>query len=264
MPIFRLGKEILFPPVSLAMENGLLAVGGDLSPYRLLEAYRQGIFPWYSNGEPILWWAPHPRFVLFPREIAISRSMKQVLRQKRFSITLDQHFDNVISACGAVGRPTQEGTWITAEMEEAYCILHELGYAHSVEVWCGEELAGGLYGVSLGGCFFGESMFSQKKNASKAALIFLAQLLGNLRFTLIDCQVYTSHLASLGARFVPRKAFSSLIRKSFSMTTLRGDWSTHRGIADKWPREDFFDGRKMLERDGRKQQGAPAKIDRLI
>ncbi len=240
MPIFRLGKEVLFPPVSLAMESGLLAVGGDLSPYRLLEAYRQGIFPWYSPGEPILWWAPQPRFILFPQKIVSSRSMRQVLRQNRFSMTLDRHFEAVISACRKISRPTQEGTWITGEMEEAYCILHELGYAHSVETWRGQKLVGGLYGVSLGGCFFGESMFSQEKNASKAALIYLANLLGKLRFTLIDCQVYTPHLASLGGRFVSRETFCELIRKSLSLPTLRGNWSTHPGLADRHTGQDFF------------------------
>jgi len=240
MPIFRLGKKIFFPPVSLAMENGLLAVDGDLSPYRLLEAYRQGIFPWYSPGEPILWWAPQPRFILFPKEIVLSRSMRQALRQKRFCLTLDLSFDAVISSCRKVSRPTQEGTWITKEMEEAYSILHELGYAHSVEAWHDQKLVGGLYGVSLGGCFFGESMFSREENASKAALIFLASLLGQLHFTLIDCQVYTPHLASLGGRFVSRETFSGLLRKSLSLPTLRGNWSTHPEVADKLPGLEFL------------------------
>lgn len=159
MPTCPLGKVIVFPPVSLAMEDGLLAVGGDLSPYRLLEAYRQGIFPWYSPGEPILWWAPQPRFVLFPDEILLSRSMRQILRKKHFQVTLDRNFDAVIHACATIGRPAQEGTWITEEMQEAYSILHELGYAHSVEVWRDRGLIGGLYGVSLGGCFFGNPCF---------------------------------------------------------------------------------------------------------
>jgi len=240
MPIFRLGKEILFPPVSLAMENGLLAIGGDLSSYRLLEAYRQGIFPWYSPGEPILWWAPQPRFILFPHEIIISRSMRQILRQKCFFMTLDQHFDAVIHACQKVSRRAQEGTWITKEMQEAYSILHELGYAHSVEAWHDHQLVGGLYGISLGGCFFGESMFSYERNASKAALIFLALLLEKLRFTLIDCQVYTPHLALLGAHFVARETFTFLIRKSLRMTTLRGDWATHPALADKLSDHEFL------------------------
>jgi len=231
MPIFRLGKPILFPPVSLAMENGLLALGGDLSPYRLLEAYRQGIFPWYSPGEPILWWAPQPRFILFPRDILVSRSMRQLLKQNRFRISLDRDFEAVISACRRVGRPDQDGTWITEEMQEAYIILHELGYAHSVEVWRNSALIGGLYGVSLGGCFFGESMFSYESNASKAALIRLAYLLRALRFTLIDCQVYTPHLALMGARFVAREAFTDLVRKALFRRTLRGDWGTRPEFA---------------------------------
>jgi len=239
MPTCPLGKVIVFPPVSLAMEDGLLAVGGDLSPYRLLEAYRQGIFPWYSPGEPILWWAPQPRFVLFPDEILLSRSMRQILRKKHFQVTLDRNFDAVIHACATIGRPAQEGTWITEEMQEAYSILHELGYAHSVEVWRDRGLIGGLYGVSLGGCFFGESMFSRESNASKAALIFLSSLLKILRFTLIDCQVYTSHLALLGARFIPRETFTALIRKSLRRPTLRGNWSTHPETADKLPGHEF-------------------------
>lgn len=259
MPIFRLGKEILFPPVSLAMENGLLAVGGDLSPYRLLEAYRQGIFPWYSPGEPILWWAPQPRFILFPQEIVLSRSMRQVLWQKRFSLTLDQQFDTVISACRKISRPTQEGTWITKEMEEAYSILFELGYAHSVEVWCDGKLAGGLYGVSLGGCFFGESMFARERNASKAALIFLASLLGKLRFTLIDCQVYTPHLASLGGRFVLRETFSDLLRKSLLRPALRGNWSTHPELMDIGPRTGILERETMTTSRKTRHQERPAR-----
>jgi len=233
MPIFRLGKAVLFPPVSLAMENGLLAVGGDLSPYRLLEAYRQGIFPWYSPGEPILWWAPQPRFILFPDKILLSHSMKQILRQKRFQVTLDRNFEGVINACRKVGRPAQEGTWITKEMQEAYCILHELGYAHSVEVWRDRTLAGGLYGVSLGRCFFGESMFSYEKSASKTALIFLSFLLRTLQFKLIDCQIHSSHLALLGAQFVTRETFTTQVRKSLLLPTLRGNWGTHPELAVK-------------------------------
>jgi len=240
MPIFRLGKAVLFPPVSLAMESGLLAVGGDLSPYRLLEAYRQGIFPWYSAGEPILWWAPQPRFILFPDKIILSHSMKQVLRQKSFQVTLDRNFAGVINACRKVDRPAQEGTWITSEMQEAYCILHELGYAHSVEVWRDRKLVGGLYGVSLGRCFFGESMFSYENNASKTALIFLSFLLRSLCFTLIDCQVHTPHLALLGARFITRETFTALIQKSLLMPTLRGDWGTHPELAGKLNGHEFW------------------------
>lgn len=240
MPIFRLGKAILFPPVSLATESGLLAIGGDLSPYRLLEAYRKGIFPWYSPGEPILWWAPQPRFILYPNEIIISRSMRQIFKKQYFRITLDQNFEGVVSACQTAVRPDQEGTWITQEMKEAYNILHELGYAHSVEVWRNHKLVGGLYGVSLGGCFFGESMFSLESNASKAALIFLSLLLIKLKFTLIDCQVYTFHLANMGGCFVSRETFTSLIKKSLEKETFRGNWASHPEISKILLTHDFL------------------------
>lgn len=240
MPIFRLGKAIQFPPVSLAAESGLLAIGGDLSPYRLLEAYRKGIFPWYSPGEPILWWAPQPRFVLYPNEIIISRSMRQIFKKQYFRITLDQNFEGVVSACQTAVRPDQGGTWITQEMKEAYNILHELGYAHSVEVWHNHTLVGGLYGISLGSCFFGESMFSLESNASKAALIFLSLLLIKLKFTLIDCQVYTSHLASMGGCFVSRETFTSLIKKSLRIKTFRGNWTSHPEISKILLTHDFL------------------------
>ena len=197
MPIFQLVEEILFPPAHMASQSGILAVGGDLSPARILEAYRPGIFPWYADEEPIIWWFPNPRFVLFPSEIKVSRSMKQLLRQGRFRITFDQDFSGVITACQKP-RPGQAGTWITQEMKDAYIALYDLGYAHSVEAWQGYHLAGGLYGVSLGRCFFGESMFSKVNNASKAALITLTKRLEARGFGLIDCQVRSAHLASLG------------------------------------------------------------------
>jgi leucyl/phenylalanyl-tRNA--protein transferase len=223
MPVYRLPEAVLFPPVGNAVQSGLLAVGGDLSPERLLAAYREGIFPWYSEGEPILWWSPDPRFVLFPDELCVSRSMRQFLKKGLVRITFDRSFREVISACRRP-RPGQDGTWITPEMRRAYCALHNLGYAHSVEVWQEKELVGGLYGVSLGRAFFGESMFSAVPNASKAALITLASQLKERGFDLIDCQVETAHLAGLGARPIPRRDFCALLQQSLRHETLRGNW----------------------------------------
>lgn len=226
MPIYKLTQESVFPPVHWASEIGLLAVGGDLSPRRLLEAYRQGIFPWFAEQEPILWWAPDPRFVLFPAELKISRSMRQFLKQKTVGITYDQNFPAVIAACRKP-RPQQEATWITPDMQEAYIRLHRLGLAHSVEVWRQGALVGGLYGVSLGRCFFGESMFSSVSNASKAALIDLVRRLRQLAFSVIDCQVYTAHLESLGARHIPRREFMALLKNALRQQTLAGNWGEH-------------------------------------
>ena len=223
MPVYRLPEAVVFPPVDHAAKSGLLAVGGDLSPERLLAAYREGIFPWYGDGEPILWWSPDPRFVLFPDELRVSRSMGQFLKKGFVRITFDRAFRKVIAACRRP-RPDQNGTWITEEMQEAYCALHGLGYAHSVEVWQGGILAGGLYGVSLGRAFFGESMFSAIPNASKAALITLIPHLKKRGFDLIDCQVETAHLAGLGARPISRRDFCALLKQSLRHETLRGNW----------------------------------------
>ncbi len=223
MPVYRLPEAIVFPPAECAVRSGLLAVGGDLSPERLLAAYREGIFPWYAEGEPILWWSPDPRFVLFPGELRVSRSMRQFLQKGLLRITFDHAFRGVIAACRKP-RPGQDGTWITEEMRKAYIALHDLGYAHSVEVWHEEKLAGGLYGVSLGRCFFGESMFSAMANASKAALIALVSRLRELAFDLIDCQVESPHLAILGARTIPRRTFCTLLKESLRHETLRGSW----------------------------------------
>lgn len=223
MPVYRLTEAVLFPPADHAVESGLLAVGGDLSPERLLAAYREGIFPWYGDGEPILWWSPDPRFVLLPDELRISRSMRQFLKKGVLRITLDQAFREVIAACRRP-RPGQDGTWITAEIREAYATLHGLGFAHSVEVWRGEELVGGLYGVSLGRAFFGESMFSALPNASKTALISLIPCLKERGFDLIDCQVETAHLAGLGARAIPRREFCARLKESLRHETLQGSW----------------------------------------
>jgi leucyl/phenylalanyl-tRNA--protein transferase len=223
MPVYRLPEAVLFPPVENAVQNGLLAVGGDLSPERLLAAYREGIFPWYSDGEPILWWSPDPRFVLFPHELRVSRSMRQFLKKGTIRVTFDRAFREVIESCRR-SRPGQDGTWITPEMRVAYCAFHDLGYAHSVEVWQGDALAGGLYGISLGRTFFGESMFSAVPNASKAALITLVSHLKERDFDLIDCQVETAHLAGLGARPIPRRDFCALLQQSLCHETLRGNW----------------------------------------
>jgi len=223
MPIFKLRDEILFPPVDLAAESGILAVGGDLSPRRLLEAYRRGIFPWYSEDDPIIWWSPDPRFVLFPDELNVSRTMRQVLRRGLFRISFDTAFRAVVEGCRS-GREKQPGTWITDDMADAYGKLHALGYAHSVEAWQGDELAGGLYGVSLGRCFFGESMFYTVSNASKAAFIVMVRALMERDFALVDCQVHTAHLASLGARFIGRERYVSLLEEYLKFPTMRGSW----------------------------------------
>jgi leucyl/phenylalanyl-tRNA--protein transferase len=210
-----LPPEPLFPPVELALAepNGLLAAGGDLAPERILAAYRRGIFPWFSPGDPILWWSPDPRMVLFPTELKISRSLAKVLRNKPYRVTLDTAFAQVIAACALTPRHGQNGTWISAEMQAAYGELHELGHAHSVEVWMDGELAGGLYGIALGQAFYGESMFSWRTDASKIALAHLCVHLKRLSFGIIDCQMETTHLASLGARPIPRSEFVSLLRR---------------------------------------------------
>jgi leucyl/phenylalanyl-tRNA--protein transferase len=213
-----LPPEPAFPPVERALAepagpNGLLAAGGDLSPQRILAAYRLGIFPWYSAGEPILWWSPDPRMVLFPDEFKISRSLDKVLRNADYQVRLDTAFADVIAACAATPRDGQAGTWITAEMQAAYCRLHELGYAHSVETWMDGKLVDGLYGMALGRAFYGESMFSHRRDASKIALAHLCEHLKRLEFGIIDCQMETAHLASLGARPIPRSEFVDWLRR---------------------------------------------------
>lgn len=210
MPVFPLHKELKFPPPRLAEPDGLLAIGGDLSPERLLLAYSMGIFPWYDD-EPILWWSPDPRFVLFPSELHISRSMTALLRKNEFSFSINKAFPRVIRHCKEIHRPGQEGTWINQEIVDAYTRLHALGFAHSAEVWKNGELAGGLYGIKLGWVFFGESMFSLQPNASKIALVKYAGELEKEGVSLIDCQVYTKHLESLGARMIPGEQFRKLL-----------------------------------------------------
>ncbi|UCG78050.1 MAG: leucyl/phenylalanyl-tRNA--protein transferase [Nitrospirota bacterium] len=212
MPVFKLIDEIIFPPVDLAEPDGLLAIDGDLSAERLLTAYSQGIFPWYSEGSPIMWWSPDPRLVLFPDEIRVSRSLRQVINKNTFRVTMDEAFDNVIRLCSDVHRRDDGGTWITGEMIDAYSDLHARGYARSVESWEGDKLAGGLYGVSIGSVFFGESMFSLRSNASKVAFVSLVEDLKVSGCRIIDCQVTTGHLKSLGAREIPRSEFMDILR----------------------------------------------------
>ena len=203
-----------FPPVGQALRSpgGLLAAGGDLSAPRLLEAYRHGIFPWFSAGEPILWWSPDPRMVLIPGEFRISRSLARVLRNMSYEVRCDTAFERVMRSCAAP-RGKHNGTWISEDMIAAYCALHEIGYAHSVEVWIGGRLAGGLYGVAIGRMFYGESMFSHASNASKIALAHLARQLERWQFKMIDCQMNTAHLASLGAREIPRSEFIARLQE---------------------------------------------------
>ncbi|MDZ4808252.1 MAG: leucyl/phenylalanyl-tRNA--protein transferase [Bacteroidota bacterium] len=215
MPIFALDKEIIFPPVHLAEPDGLLAMGGDLSVERLLMAYRNGIFPWYE-GDTILWWSPDPRFVLFPGELKVSKSIKPLLKRNEFEFTTNKAFGQVIHHCKETKRPGQEGTWITNEVEKAYCKLHEMGYAHSAEVWKNGELVGGLYGIQLGKVFFGESMFSKTSNASRFAFIKYVQLLKEEGIELMDCQVYTEYLESMGAKMIDRTVFMTLLKEGMS------------------------------------------------
>jgi leucyl/phenylalanyl-tRNA---protein transferase len=211
MTLIALNETLQFPPVEMADEDGLLAVGGDLSRERLLYAYSNGIFPWYETRY-ILWWCPDPRFVLFPGELRISSSMKQLLKKQAFEFSVNRDFNAVISSCKTITRRGQDGTWITEEMRNAFNDLHAAGYAHSAEVWSEGELVGGLYGVRLGKIFFGESMFSRQSNASKYAFIRYVEHLKKEGVELIDCQVYTAHLESLGAEMIPRSRFLNLIK----------------------------------------------------
>jgi len=225
MPVYLLSSDIAFPSPNFTSDDGLLAIGGDLNQKRLLLAYSMGIFPWYAEAEPILWWSPDPRLVLYPEELRISTSLKKAIKKDLFHITMDQAFEQVITACAKIRREKEEGTWIVQDMIEAYCKLHESGFAHSVEAWQDDTLAGGLYGVSLGKCFFGESMFTIITNASKVAFVALVNYLKALSFNLIDCQVKTEHLISFGAREIPRDRFLKQLKKSLQNPTLKGKWS---------------------------------------
>ncbi|MBU3180772.1 leucyl/phenylalanyl-tRNA--protein transferase [Clostridium psychrophilum] len=219
MTVYRLSNDLVFPNPSFSDDDGLLAIEGDLSVERLLLAYSNGIFPWYSDDDPILWWSPDPRFIIYPKDIKTSHSMKKLIKKDTYKVTFDTCFRDVISNCSSVRKKT--GTWITPEMIEAYCNLYELGFAHSVETWLDDKLVGGLYGVSLGKCFFGESMFSTMDNASKTAFIALGKVLESKGFILIDCQVHTNHLESLGAINMPRKEFLEIVKKGISILPLK-------------------------------------------
>ncbi len=225
MPIFRLTKALLFPPCHYAEPDGLLAIGGDLSPERLLLAYQLGIFPWYSEHTPILWWSPDPRLVLFPHELRISKSLHRVIKKDVFRVTVDQSFRQVIEQCAEIRRGQGEGTWILPEMLDAYCLLHRLGYAHSIESWFEGELVGGLYGVAIGRIFFGESMFTKKTDASKVAFVYLVKMLQRWHFQLIDCQVSTRHLKNFGAREIPRNDFLARLSSAIKSPVKLDIWS---------------------------------------
>ena len=225
MPVFRLSKQVIFPPPELAEENGLLAVGGDLSPERLVAAYRLGIFPWYGEGYPILWWYTSPRLVLFPAELRITRRLARYLRNSGFLVTFDTAFSKVIGMCAEIRSESRQETWISVEMQRAYTQLHHLGYAHSVECWNEGALVGGLYGVALDRVFFGESMFSMISNASKVALVHLVARLRELSFQLIDCQMTTHHLLRFGAREITGDRFSNLLHQYIQSTAPDGIWT---------------------------------------
>jgi leucyl/phenylalanyl-tRNA--protein transferase len=212
--MYFLSEELFFPPVSEAYPDGILAIGGDLSPERLQLAYKSGIFPWFEEGESIYWWSPNPRMVLFLDELVVSKSMRNILNRNIFKVTFNENFREVISNCQKIKRDGQNGTWITNDMIEAYCKLNEMGIAKSVEVWQNEELVGGLYGVDLGHIFCGESMFSKVSNASKVAFITLANQLKKDNYNLLDCQVYNEHLESLGCREIPREDFIELLKSN--------------------------------------------------
>ena len=226
MPIFWLKDDsIAFPHPELANEDGILAVGGDLSVERLLHAYSIGLFPWFNPDDPILWWSPNPRFVLYPSSLKVAKSMRSYFNQKKFSISFDQEFEQVIRSCKTQIRKGQGGgTWISESMVKAYCRLHEKGYAHSVEVWKEEELVGGLYGVAIGKVFFGESMFTKMSNASKFGFIVLVKTLEQQGFNLVDCQQHTRHLASLGAQGISRKEFLKHLYANRGEESLVGSW----------------------------------------
>jgi leucyl/phenylalanyl-tRNA---protein transferase len=226
MPVFRLGKALAFPPPEMAHESGLLAVGGDLSPSRLLLAYSMGIFPWFSAGQPILWHSPDPRMVLLPNALRTNQSMRQALKKRPYRLTFDLAFRQVISACSETPRPGQDGTWITDSIIDGYCALHAQGYAHSIEAWDGDALVGGLYGVCLGAAFFGESMFARAPDASKIAFIKLCRQLVRWGVSLIDCQVHTEHLDRFGATEWPRDAFLKALSAALKAQPTRlGPWS---------------------------------------
>ena len=224
MPVYQLPDQYLFPDPSLAEPEGLLAVGGDLRPGRLLAAYKKGIFPWYSENEPILWWSPDPRFILFPEKFIVSHSLLQKFKKQLFSVTFDTDFKQVISLCAETDRDHEAGTWITQEMKAAYIELHHKGYAHSVETWFEGKLVGGLYGVSIGKAFFGESMFHTMTDASKVALYNLVGKARESGFIFIDSQVKTEHMVTMGAELIPRSEYLKLLKQAVKASTVKGKW----------------------------------------
>ena len=224
MPIYQLTKALIFPHPNEAIEDGLLAIGGDLTISRLLLAYSNGIFPWYSEEDPIMWWSPDPRQILFPDAFKISKTLSKTIENKKFKISIDSIFPTVIENCAKTPRKGQKGTWITKEMRNAYIALHKAGYAHSFETWNKNELVGGLYGLSLGKAFFGESMFFHETDASKVALFYLVEFCKKHGFHFIDTQVKTTHLKSFGAEEIPRKEFLTLLAKTLQYETLVGNW----------------------------------------
>jgi len=217
--------QITFPHPNESTKEGLLAIGGDLSPTTLLTAYANGIFPWFSKGDPILWWSPDPRMVLFPDNFVVSDSLRRLINKKKFDVTFDQDFRSVIEACANVERKDQDETWIGSDMIEGYCDLHNLGYAHSVEAYLEGELVGGLYGVSIGKAYFGESMFYYKSDASKVAFYYLVEKIKKWGFRFIDAQVETSHLLTLGAEMIPRKDYLEILSKAMKEQGKKGNWS---------------------------------------
>ncbi len=226
MPIFWLTDELTFPDPRLTSKEGILAVGGDLSVERLIIAYKIGLFPWFNPEDPILWWCPDPRFVIFPDEIKVSKSMRPYFNQKKFRVSFDTAFEEVIKGCQQTPRKGQSGdTWLTDEMMQSYLSLHELGICHSVEVWKGDQLVGGLYGISLGKCFFGESMFARERNASKMGFITLVKELEKRDFWLVDCQQGTDHLISMGARGIDRDMFLDYMLRNQEEPTTKGPWT---------------------------------------
>jgi len=230
VPVYQIPPEHVFPLPSLAEPDGLLGIGGDLHPSRLLLAYANGIFPWYSRGQPILWFSPDPRYVLFPQHLKVGRSLRKTIRRAPYRITLDQDFAGVVRACKLRQRPGQQGTWITDDMEAAYGKLHQLGHAHSVESWRGDELVGGLYGVSIGHFYAGESMFALAPDASKVAFVWLVRQLQAWSFGLVDCQVHTQHLERFGAQDLPRDRYLDLVAELVAADRSPGPWSFDPGF----------------------------------
>jgi leucyl/phenylalanyl-tRNA--protein transferase len=248
VPVYLLNEDLVFPPPELATEEGLLAVGGDVSPERLMLAYGRGIFPWPMRGMPLLWFSPDPRFILPLEDVHLSRSLRRSVRRERFSVTFDRAFARVVRACARSPRPGQDGTWITDDLRRGYVALHERGIAHSAEAWRGDELVGGLYGVSLGAAFFGESMFSSLPDASKVAFVALLGQLARWEFALVDCQVYTDHLARFGAVEVPRAQFLTDLETALARPTRPGPWHLEISVSDAVEALSASDGARRATR----------------